>query len=127
MFIVAGPPGGGKSSLFAVSDFADHIFNADDRAARLNAGSYERIPLAVRATVNREFEGFIDANIRSGTSFALETTLRSTITFDQAKLAKGNGFRVSMWYVAFRLRIRSRHIEPAERMRAHTTAPVTCD
>jgi len=100
MFIVAGPPGAGKSSLFALSDFADHIFNADDRAAQLNAGSYENIPLSVRSVVNREFGEFIDAHIRSGGSFALETTLRSTITFDQARLARENGFRVSMWYIA---------------------------
>ena len=53
MFIVAGPPGGGKSSFFALSDFADRVFNADDRAAELNSGSYENIPTAVRAAVNR--------------------------------------------------------------------------
>src|SRR6266853_1228040 len=81
MFIVAGPPGGGKSSFFALSDFADHVFNADDRAAELNSGSYENIPTAVRTAVNREFEDFVHGNIRTGTSFALETTLRSTITF----------------------------------------------
>jgi predicted ABC-type ATPase len=44
MFIVAGPPGAGKSSLSSLSDFADHVFNADDRAAELNAGSHESIP-----------------------------------------------------------------------------------
>jgi hypothetical protein len=32
MFIVAGPPGGGKSSFFALSGFAEHVFNADGRA-----------------------------------------------------------------------------------------------
>jgi predicted ABC-type ATPase len=100
MFIAAGPPGGGKSSLFSASDFAGHVFNADDRAAELNAGSYQSIPLSVRGVVNREFEEFVHANIRAGTSFALETTLRSTITFEQARLARENGFRVSMWYVA---------------------------
>jgi predicted ABC-type ATPase len=100
MFIAAGPPGGGKSSFFALSDFADCVFNADDRAAELSGGSYENIPTSVRAAVNREFEEFIHANIRAGTSFALETTLRSTITFEQARLAKENGFRVSMFYVA---------------------------
>jgi predicted ABC-type ATPase len=87
MFIVAGPPGAGKSSVLSLNRFADRVFNADDRAAELNAGSYQDIPLSVRATVNREFEEFVHANIRSGTSFALETTLRSSITFDQAKLA----------------------------------------
>jgi predicted ABC-type ATPase len=100
VFIAAGPPGGGKSSLFVLSRFSEHVFNADDRAAELNGGSYENIPTALRAAVNREFEGFVHANIRTGTSFALETTLRSTITFEQARLARENGFRVSMFYVA---------------------------
>jgi predicted ABC-type ATPase len=116
MFIVAGPPGGGKSSFFALSGFADHVFNADDRAAELNAGSYENIPMAVRAAVNREFEEFVHGNIRAGASFALETTLRSTITFEQAKLARENGFRVSMFYVA--LDTVERHIERVMRRAA---------
>jgi len=98
--IIIGPPGAGKSSLFVLSDFAPDVFNADDRAAELNGVSYERLPMSVRAMVNREFEAFAHTNIRAGMSFALETTLRSTITFDQAKLAKKNGFRVSMFYVA---------------------------
>ena len=116
MFIVAGPPGGGKSSLFLLSDFADHVFNADDRAAKLNAGSYESIPRSVRAIVNREFEEFVHSNIRAGTSFAMETTLRSTITFEQARLAKENGFRVAMWYVG--LDTVERHIERVKRRAA---------
>jgi len=100
MFVIAGPPGAGKSSVFSLSRFADRTFNADDRAAELNSGSYQDIPLAIRAIVNREFEEFVHVNIRSGNSFALETTLRSSITFDQARLATENGFRVVMRYVA---------------------------
>ena len=100
MFIVAGPPGGGKSSIFSLSDFAERVFNADDRAAELNAGSYQSIPLTVRAEVNREFERFVHANISAGTSFALETTLRSGITFEQARFAAAKGFRVVMRYIA---------------------------
>jgi predicted ABC-type ATPase len=96
MVIIAGPPGAGKSSIFSLSDFADNVFNADDRAAELNAGSYQTIPLTVRAAVNREFERFVHSNIAAGTSFALETTLRGAITFEQAKLAKEEGFRVFM-------------------------------
>jgi predicted ABC-type ATPase len=100
MFVIAGPPGAGKSSVFSLIKFAERIFNADDRAAELNSGSYQDIPLSIRAIVNREFEEFVRANIRSGNSFALETTLRSSITFGQARLAKQNGFRVIMRYVA---------------------------
>jgi predicted ABC-type ATPase len=89
------------------------VFNADDRAAQLNGGSYERIPLSVRTVVNREFEEFVHANIRSATSFALETTLRSTITFDQARLARKNGFQVVMAYIA--LETVEHHIERVKR------------
>jgi predicted ABC-type ATPase len=85
MFIVAGPPGGGKSSFFALPGFADLAFNAGDRAAELNRGPYENIPTSVRDAVNREFEEFVQGSIRAGISFALET-LRSTITFEQARL-----------------------------------------
>jgi len=109
MFVIAGPPGAGKSTVFALGKFADRIFNADDRAAELNSGSYENIPLSIRVIVNREFEEFVYANIRSGTSFALETTLRSSVTFEQAKLARERGFRVVMRYVG--LDTVERHIE----------------
>jgi predicted ABC-type ATPase len=116
MVIIAGPPGAGKSSIFSLSDSADNLFNADDRAAELNAGSYQNIPLSVRAVVNREFEQFVHSNIAAGTSFALETTLRSTITFDQARLAKERGFRVLMRYVA--LDTVEQHIERVKRRAA---------
>lgn len=117
MAIVAGPPGAGKSSIFSLSDFAGNVFNADDRAAELNGGSYQSIPLSVRTVVNREFEQFVHSNIAAGTSFALETTLRSTIVFDQAKLAKEKGFRVFMRYVA--LDTVEQHIERVKRRAAH--------
>ena len=40
MIVIAGPPGGGKSSVFPVSSFGTAYFNADDRAAELSGGSY---------------------------------------------------------------------------------------
>ena len=44
MIVIAGPPGGGKSSAFPVSSFGTAYFNADDRAAEWNGGSYLAIP-----------------------------------------------------------------------------------
>ena len=55
-------------------------------------------------------------SLGAGASFALETTLRSTITFEQAKLAREHGFRVSMFYVA--LDSVERHIERVMRRAA---------
>lgn len=102
MIVVAGPPGSGKSSIFPVSSFGVSCFNADDRAAQLNGGSYVGIPKSVRQAVNREFEAFVFDCIERRTSFAIETTLRSSVTFEQATLAKAVGFATEMRYLALR-------------------------
>jgi predicted ABC-type ATPase len=102
MIVVAGPPGSGKSTLYPLSNFGVAYFNADDRAAQLNGGSYVGISGAVRRVVNREFEAFILGSIERHVSFAIETTLRSEITLEQARLAKQAGFTVEMRYLALR-------------------------
>src|SRR5260221_2295896 len=50
--------------------------------------------------VNREFEEFVSNHIGKRESFALETTLRSDITFRQAHQARSAGFEVIMHYIA---------------------------
>jgi len=100
MIFVAGPPGGGKSSALSIKHLGIDWFNADDRAAELNAGSYHKISPAIRQTVGRELERFILNHIDARRDFAFETTLRSAITFEQTKLAHANGFRITMVYVA---------------------------
>jgi predicted ABC-type ATPase len=102
MVIVAGPPGSGKSSLYPLSSFGIAHFNADDRAAELNGGSYIGIPIEMRRVVNRQLEEFILESIKRRVSFAIETTLRSDVTFEQARLAKRAGFVVEMRYLALR-------------------------
>jgi predicted ABC-type ATPase len=54
MYIIAGPPGSGKSTVFPLSGFGVDFFNADDRAAQLNQGSYGafRKASAIRSTAN---------------------------------------------------------------------------
>ena len=64
MVVVAGPPGGGKSTLYPLSSFGIAYFNADDRAAELNGGSYVDISIDIRRIVNREFEAFILGSIQ---------------------------------------------------------------
>jgi predicted ABC-type ATPase len=50
--------------------------------------------------VNKEFEVFVEAHIRDHKSFAIETTLRSDITFRQADHARAEGFEIQMRYIA---------------------------
>src|SRR4051812_8608602 len=92
MFIVAGPPGSGKSTVFPVSSFGVDFFNADDDAAALNGGSYRDIPRSVREQVNRLFETFVIEHVQRRLSCAFETTLRTGITLEHAGLAKRAGF-----------------------------------
>ena len=100
MIIIAGPPGSGKSSLYPVSSFGVAYFNADDRAAEVNGGSYAGISNQIRQQVNREFETFVWSQIERRESFAFETTLRSTVTFEQAQTARSRGFTTEMRYLA---------------------------
>ena len=92
-----------------MSGFGFDFFNADDRAAALNDGSYLNIPRNVRSHVNTLFESFVLDHISRRSSCAFETTLRSGITFDQTAWACEAGFVIEMRYVA--LRDFSMHVE----------------
>src|SRR4029077_4238790 len=99
MIVVAGPPGSGKTRYFPVSAFGMDSFNIDDRCAQI-LGSYRAIPRDVRRAVARECEKFIDDHIAARTSFAVETTLRTTVAIDQAKRAGTSDFSTEMIFVA---------------------------
>jgi len=99
MYVVAGPSGSGKTSAFPGSQFGCDYFNADDHAAQLNGGSYVGIPRSIRAIVGPICEKFIHDHIAAGKDFATETTLRSTIVFDQMKHAHQAEFVVRFRYV----------------------------
>jgi len=84
-FLFAAPlKGNGKSTAFPVDSFGVDYFNADDRAAEINNGSYQGITPAIRTRVSKEFEGFVLERIKTQTNFCIETTLRSDVTFTQA-------------------------------------------
>ncbi len=96
MIVIAGPPGGGKSTIFPIAKFGVDHFNADDRAAELNRSSYHRISEEIRTRVSLEFQRWVLDHIEARKSFAFETTLRSPITFEQAGLALSAGFWTTM-------------------------------
>ena len=100
MIVVAGAPGSGKSTAFPVSGFGVAFFNADDRAAALNGGSYTGISRQIRQQVNRDYEAFVFDYINRRESFAIETTLRSQVTFDQSRQARSAGIKIEMRYLA---------------------------
>jgi predicted ABC-type ATPase len=99
MIVVAGPPGSGKTRYFPVSAFGYDWFNIDDRCAQI-LGSYRAIPRDVRRAVAAECERFVLDHIQRAQSFAVETTLRTTVAIEQAKLAGENGFMTQMRFVA---------------------------
>lgn len=99
MLVVGGPSGSGKSRMFPVSASGHAWFNVDDRCRALH-GSYAAIPETIRARAQRECEAFVDAHIASGTSFAVETTLRSDAAIRQAAAARRAGFLTQLVYVA---------------------------
>jgi predicted ABC-type ATPase len=99
MYVVAGPAGSGKTSAFPGDSFGCDYFNADHHAAMLNGGTYIGIPNSIRKQVGPICEKFIQDHIGAGKSFATETTLRSTIVFDQMNLAHEAGFSVSFTYI----------------------------
>lgn len=103
MIVVAGPPGSGKSTAFPADGFTEEgidYFNADERATQLNGGSAANIPESVRRVANQEFERFIQDHVDNQATFALETTLRSDITFHQGQKARKAGFETVMHYLA---------------------------
>ena len=75
-------------------------FNSDDRAAQLNAGSWQNIPPQVRAASGQELRQFIDSHIETCRSFAFENALRTDAGFQQIRRAKEMGFRVLMDFIA---------------------------
>jgi len=97
--VAAGPAGSGKTTAFPGSQFGCDYFNADDLAAQLNGGSYIGISKSIRAVVGPICEKFIQDHIAAGKDLATETTLRSTIAFDQMKQAQDAGFAVRFRYV----------------------------
>ena len=100
MVVIAGPSGSGESSFFSVTDYEAAGFNVDDRCAELNQGSYRRISPEIRVQAQRECQELIEACTRDLRSFAVETTLRTDISIQQAKRAKAAGFRLEMVFVA---------------------------
>ena len=125
MIIVAGPSGGGKSSIFPVEGFPGaRSFNVDNRCAELNQGSFHGISPQIRAKAGAECEAFIAKCLRKGHSFVTETTLRTTIAIQQAEKAKHAGFLTRLIYIATEdVEENIRRIQARSAMEGHSAPP----
>ncbi len=103
MDLVAGPQGSGKSTFFPVQFRGFDAFNIDEHRRKLNRGSAQDIPAAVRTRARRDYDAFIRGHIRRGTGFSIEATLAKSVTLTQARSARDAGFRVQLTYVAAEL------------------------
>jgi hypothetical protein len=65
MFVVAGPPGGGKSSAFPVAAFGSDDFDAGRGAAVLNSGSFREIPQIHRRYRERHLDTAFGDRLRA--------------------------------------------------------------
>jgi len=99
MLVVAGPPGSGKTTYFPVTAFGVDSFNIDDRCAQIQ-GSYRAISREVRRAVASECERFVRDHIDRRQSFAVETTLRTSASIEQAERARQRGFSTHLRFVA---------------------------
>jgi predicted ABC-type ATPase len=97
MIVVGGPPGSGKSTALPVRSFGVDAFNIDDRCCELY-GSYRGISREVRAKASAECELFVRDHIEKGLDFAVETTMRTSISIEQARAARASGFTTIMFF-----------------------------
>lgn len=88
MFIVAGPPGAGKSTAFSASGFGVDFFNADDRAA---SARLARFTSEMRYLALRNFAAHVE-RIRmradAGGHSAPESVLRSIYELSVRNLSR---------------------------------------
>ena len=102
MTVVAGPPGGGKSTFLGTGYFTKRstpYFNIDERCKQLH-GTSRQIPQSVRQQANEELRGFCAEHLRAEQCFAFETTLRQDFAIRQARTAREAAFETEMLSIA---------------------------
>jgi predicted ABC-type ATPase len=94
--IVAGPNGGGKSSLFEKLSLSGEFINADMIAALIDP----KHPSSKDFVAGKRVIATIKYKIKEKQDFAYETTLSSAHSLKTMKQAKAAGFEVSLIFVA---------------------------
>jgi predicted ABC-type ATPase len=127
MIVVAGPPGGGKSTLLGRSHFRNRqipYFNIDERCKEIH-GSSQAIPAHVRQRANQELREFCSARFSEGKTFAFETTLRAPFAIEQSGLAAGAGFQTEIHFLAGPVDLHVRRVQARAQQGGHAATPGT--
>lgn len=102
MIVVAGPPGGGKSTQLGPDYFRNlsiPYFNIDDRCKEIH-GSSKKIPKEVRQRANSELRESNRSHFERGVTFAFETTLKDPFAINQTVDARRAHFETVLYYIA---------------------------
>lgn len=127
MIVVAGPPGGGKSTQLGPDYFlAQRIpyFNIDDRCKELH-GSSKGIPVHIRNQANADLRQFCTANFTAQATFAYETTLRKPFAIEQSGLARGHGFESVLHFIAAPFEVHFQRVQARSQQGGHSASEKT--
>lgn len=105
MWIIAGPNGAGKSTFanefFHNPEFSDvEKLNADDYAKQLRSLMPDEPQASIDINAAIETDRRVEACIKAGRSFSIETVLSTDKYRDDVTIAKKNGFRISLIYIS---------------------------
>ncbi len=102
IWVIAGPNGGGKSSIFGemVRTAGADYFNPDEHTQRLMSRNLDLPREGANMLAWEEGRRRLEYAIASGESFAFETTLGGNTIARLLARAAGRGIAVKIWYVA---------------------------
>ncbi len=127
MIVVAGPPGGGKSTQLGADYFRLQqipYFNIDDRCNVLH-GSSKGIPLPIGNRANAELSQFCMDHFVAQMTFAYESTLRAPFAIEQSGLARAAAFQTELHFIAAPFAVHLKRVQALSQQGGHSASEKT--